>query len=389
MTTDSPKKPTIIDVAKIAGVSKTTVSHVINNSRFVEVATRNRVLQAIAQLKFSPSSIARSLAGNKTNTIGLIVSDIGNPFYHSPILGVEEVALATSNTIFLFNANYDVNRSLGFIQSMISRQVDGIILMSSRLDRSIIDRIEEHDLDAVIVDYNEESTSKIAKVVIDFECGIREMVAHLLSLGHKKFAFIGEDSGISTATVRREIFIRVLKEHQIFEDDIFVCNGNFRIDGGRSAFHAIRSSKIKPTAVFAVNDMTAIGVIQEAQDTGLVIPRDLTVVGVDNIDIGKNIRPHLTTIAIPGYELGKIAMNLLLGKITSHPASGKTKRTYSQPVVDTSLVIRDTTAPPRTPQSSPFIDEGEGLSQRAVSADATDESFYEGSSTADRSTFRN
>jgi len=346
VTVSSPKKPTIIDVAKVAGVSKTTVSHVINNSRFVEAATRDRVLQAIGQLKFSPNSIARSLAGNKTNTIGLLISDVGNPFYHNVILGVEEVALANANTIFLFNANYDVGRSLSFIRSMISRKVDGVILMSSRLDQFIIKEVEANNLEAVIVDYNGESTTKIGKVIIDFEPGIRQMVTHLLLLGHKRFAFVGEDSGISTASVRRDLFLRILGENKIGTEDILICNGNFRIDGGRAALHTILSSSKNPTAVFAVNDMTAIGIIQEAQDIGMTIPRDLTVIGVDNIDLGKDIRPHLTTIEIPGYELGKLSMKLLLGRLASPRNRGNSGDVRSQSTVDTNLIVRSTTAPP-------------------------------------------
>jgi LacI family transcriptional regulator len=343
---ESPKKPTITDVAKIAGVSKTTVSHVINSSRFVEETTKNRVLNAIAELKFSPNSVARSLANNKTNTIGLVVSDIGNPFYHNPILGVEEVALASGNMIFLFNANYDVKRSLEFVQTMVSRKVDGMIFMSSRLDHSVIEETEAYNLVAVVVDYAGDSSDRVGKVVINFEPGIRQLVSHLLSLGHKRFAFVGDDSGTSTASIRRDLFLRILNENKIPETDCFVCSGNFRIDGGRRAFHAIKGSWINPTAVLAVNDMTAIGIVQEAQDNGLSVPKDLSVVGVDNIEIGRDIQPHLTTIAIPGLELGKLSMNLLLRMLASHKRGGKQKVAYPQQSVETSLIVRRTTAPP-------------------------------------------
>lgn len=343
---ESPKKPTITDVAKIAGVSKTTVSHVINSSRFVEETTRNRVLEAIAELKFSPNSIARSLANNKTNTIGLVVSDIGNPFYHDPILGVEEVALSSGNTIFLFNANYDVDRSLGFVSTMASRKVDGIIFMSSRLDHSVIKETEASNLIAVAVDYAGDSNDKVGKVIINFEPGIRQLVAHLLSLGHTRFAFVGDDSGTSTANIRRDLFIKILSENQIPGENCFVCGGNFRIDGGRAAFHAIRNSPVNPTAVLAVNDMTAIGIIQEAQDSGLTVPRDLSVVGFDNIEIGRDIRPHLTTIAIPGFELGKLSMSLLLRMLASRKRGGKQKETTYRQSVETKLVIRSTTSVP-------------------------------------------
>jgi LacI family transcriptional regulator len=344
VASESAKKANIGNVAQLAGVSKTTVSHVINNTRFVEPDTRERVLGAIKELNFRPSHIARSLAGNQSFSVGLIISDVGNPFYHNVIRGVEAVALEKNYTIFLFNANYDVSRSLGFIDSIISRMVDGVMVMTSRIEQRLIDEIQAYDLPAVITDYDGKSSKNVGIVSIDFEHGIREMVAHLLELGHRSFAYVSGDTGLRTSNIRKDLFVRILSENGIPAENVGLYEGNFKIDGGRKALHQIVNTAQRPTAVFAVNDMTAIGLMLEAQEMGLSIPRDLSIVGVDNIDLGTELSPHLTTIDIPGHDLGGISMSMLIDIIHSNGRDENHDPNGFHRVIDTELIIRGTSA---------------------------------------------
>jgi len=338
------KKPNIRDVARLAGVSTTTVSHVVNNTRFVETDTRDKVLSAITRLRFRPNHIARSLAVRRSFSVGLIISDVANPYYNNVIKGVEAVALANKYTIYLFNANYDVPRSLDFIDSIVSRMVDGVMVMTSRIEQPLIDEILACDLPAVLSDYDGKSSSNIGIVSIDFEHGIREMVAHLLGLGHRTFAYVSGDSNMRTSTIRWDIFVKVLAENGIPAADVHLCRGNFRIDGGRRALHEALAADPKPTALFAVNDMSAIGLLLEAQETGLSVPRDLSIVGVDNIDLGKEISPHLTTIAIPGHDLGKRSMGMLMEIINANRTGDAQDAARFHEVIQTELIVRGTTA---------------------------------------------
>lgn len=339
------KKANIRDVASLAGVSTTTVSHVVNNTRFVETATREKVLSAISRLRFRPNHIARSLAVKRSFSVGLIISDVANPYYNNVIKGVETVALANRYTIYLFNANYDVSRSLDFIDSIVSRMVDGVMVMTSRIEQPLIDEILTCDLPAVLSDYDGKSSANIGIVSIDFEHGTRQMVAHLLGLGHRTFAYVSGDSNMRTSTIRWDILLRVLTENGIPADNVRLCKGNFRIDGGRRALHEALAMDPRPSAVFAVNDMSAIGLLLEAQEAGLSIPRDLSIVGVDNIDLGKEISPHLTTIAIPGDDLGRRSMTMLMDIINAKSRGDAQEAAGFHEVIETELIVRDTTAP--------------------------------------------
>jgi DNA-binding LacI/PurR family transcriptional regulator len=337
------RRVTTSDVAKHAGVSYTTVSHVINETRFVAEETRQRVLQAIVDLNYTPSQVARSLATQQTYSVGLLISDVGNPFYHRVILGVEDVALAHGYNVFLMNASYDLNRSIKYIRSMAERRVDGILLMSSSMSEELLAETQENQLPTVILDWLECSAPDVGAITFDFEMGIRQAVAHLIELGHRRFAHVSGDLKLFTARIRRDLFLKILAEYGIDPIDVPVIEGNFRIDGGRRAFRELESDPRKPTAVVTVNDMIAIGIILEAQNAGFRIPDQLSVIGVDDISLASELVPSLTTISLHGYEIGAMAMNLLLD-LKGKSESVDTTRCHR--VVDTTLVIRQSTTRP-------------------------------------------
>lgn len=335
------KRVTIGDIARQAGVSKSTVSHVINQTRFVSEETTQRVLKAIDELDYRPSKVARGLASERTGTVGLLISDVGNPFYHKVIRGVEDVALQNDYSVFLFNASYDLDRSLKYIRSMIDRQVDGVMFMSSRLTTDLLGELTRHGIPAVILDWEEAQIDGVATIAFDFESGIYEAVEHLVGLGHRWFAHVSGPPDLWTARVRQRLFLDALDEQGIDPESVLVVKGNLRIDGGREALPEIVEAPNRPTAVFTANDLTALGLVWEARKRGVRIPEDLSVVGLDDIELAGQISPPLTTIKLPRYQMGAVAMRALLALIREKAGSEVARH-----IMSTRLVVRESTGVP-------------------------------------------
>ena len=335
------KRATINDIASRAGVSKSTVSHVLNNTRFVAKETKAQVLSVIEELNYRPSHVARSLSVRSTRTVGMLISDVSNPFYHQIVQGVEDTALANDYSVFLFNANYNLERSLRYLRSMIERRVDGVLLMSSRMSEELLDLLSAERVPALVLDWQHVDAPDVCSITFDFEPSIRQMVDYLLTLGHTRFAHVSGDLNLSTARVRRDLFLQILAERGVPAEAVPVILGNFRIDGGRQAMKKLLTLPKLPTAIFTVNDLTAIGLIFEAQAAGLRVPDAFSVVGVDDIPLSQEITPTLTSLALPRYELGKRGMRMLLDL-----TNGADNEPRHQSVSPT-LTVRGSTAAPR------------------------------------------
>lgn len=332
------KRVTINDVALSAGVSKSTVSHVINETRFVEEHTRQKVLDAIRELNYRPSSIARSLVSQRTGTAGLLISDVGNPFYHDVILGVEEIALANGYSIFLCNTGYDLERGMRFIHSLVDRLVDGVMFMSSNMNIEMLEEVHRNSIHAIVLDWGGTDVSDLASTItIDFKTGICEAVNYLASLGHERIAFAGGPTRMWTARIREEGFLEAIYSCENTIEGIILPEGNLRIEGGYQAFESLSKLSPRPYAVIAANDLTALGIIWAARNSGYHLPGDLSVVGLDDIELASRVTPPLTTIALPRFEIGRYAMQDLL-KLIREPESPKTNRT-----VPTRLIVREST----------------------------------------------
>jgi LacI family transcriptional regulator len=339
------KRVTINDVAVRSGVSKSTVSHVINQTRFVEEATREKVLESIQVLKYRPSMIAKSLVSQHTGTIGLLISDVGNQFYDAVILGAEEVALANGYSIFLCNTGYDLNRGIRYIHSLIDRSVDGIMFMSSNMNVEMVEEVHANAIQSVVMDWGGTDVSKIASTItIDFNTGFREAVQHLVALGHKTIAFAIGPSSLWTIRVRKQAFLDAIaachpEPEVIFlpEEQMNIAGGRLGIEGGKQAFEALYSLDPRPKAVIATNDLIALGIMWAARDAGLNLPEDLSIIGLDDIDLASRVTPTLTTIALPRYEIGKLAMNSLLSQIQDP------SQTNNNHEVTTRLIVRAST----------------------------------------------
>ena len=258
---------TIADVAKMAGVSKATVSRVLSgNYEYMREETRNRVEEAIEKLDYRPSSVARSLTSRRTNTAAILISDVGNPFYSEVIHGVEDVAFEHDYDVFLCNTRYDANRGLAFIRSLIDKRVDGILIMSSNPSDLWLEEIRENYIPVVILDWEVNAPeSGVSTISVDFASGIREAADHLLALGHKTIAHVSGPLQLQTSRDRRDAFIKALGDNDIPSGRIPIIEANLQIDGGKLAIKELLKLSPRPTAVFAANDLTAMGLIAGAR----------------------------------------------------------------------------------------------------------------------------
>lgn len=222
------------DIAKLAKVSQTTVSHVINETRFVLPETKKRVLDAIEKLNYRPNLLAKGLATGKTLTIGLVISDIKNPFYPELVQGVEELALKNNYSIFLFNTDYDVEKGLKSIEVLIRKKVDGIIVASSQADSFFIEELLDAKMPFVLVDWNNINVDADS-MYFDFKIGISEAINHLISLDHRKIYFISGPKTLETSKIRIRNFIDLIEENKEYNLSYEIFEGDHKIKGGFKA----------------------------------------------------------------------------------------------------------------------------------------------------------
>lgn len=329
-------RPTITDVAKAAGVSKATVSRVLNGTAtYIRPATAERVKQVVMELGFRPNGLARSLSLRRSGTLALVVSDIVNPFYAEVIHGLEDAALEHDSSIFLCNTNYDLERGLKLIRSLIDKRVDGVLLMSSSMEKDWLDELQQHGVPVVVVDpVSKHAQQGIGAINVDFATGIGEAVAALMEAGHQRLALVTGPLDLKTAKTRREAFFESVSQHGIDPASVIEVESNFRMDGGRAAFGQLG----RATAIFCSNDLLALGLLAEARKQGLDLPRDLSIIGLDDIEMAADSFPALSTVALPRYEIGQLAAELIFELM-----AGKTPADF-QRVVKTTYIHRGSVA---------------------------------------------
>ncbi len=325
------------DIAKLAKVSPTTVSHVINETRFVTPKTKKRVLEAIKKLKYQPNLLARSLATGKTHTIGLVISDIRNPFYPELVQGVEELAVKNDYNVFLCNTDYDIEKGLKSIGALIKRKIDGIIVASSQVGSSVIKQLIDTDVNFVLVDWCKRNIGADS-LYFDYKVGIAEAISHLISLGHRNIYFISGPKKLETAQIRMKNFIDAVEKYRDNNLSYKILEGDHKIEGGYKSTQKILKEKVLPTAIVCSNDLTAIGAMKAFKAGGIKVPDDISIIGLDNIALTEIVSPALTTIELERYRIGKTSMELLLNRI-------KNKKLPKQTCIfKTKLVIRESTA---------------------------------------------
>lgn len=315
---------TIEDVARRAGVSIRTVSRVINNRPDVAGPTRVRVLEAIAALNYRPNSLAQSMVTGSTRTIGVVLPDISNPFFGRAIRGCEDVLAQAGYSIFLCNTDEDIEKERNYLTLLVDRQVDGIILWGSRADCDTLDALLGRALPSVTVDC-EAFCGNVVRLDVQNVQGARAITEHLIALGHREIGHLAGPPQRLTAQRRLAGYQQALEQAGIAYAPALVVQAAPSVFHGYNAAMELVRRNAQLTAIFAYNDLMAIGAMLACQQLGANVPRDIAVVGFDDIVTASLVSPALTTVRIDQYRLGALSGQLLLQRMnqpaTELPAS--------------------------------------------------------------------
>jgi len=325
----------IREVARLANVSTATVSRTINGSDKVTPETKERVQRAIEQLKFYPNTWARALGSGRSHLYGLIISDITNPFFPELVKSFEDVAVQFGQEVLIANTNYDPARMDVCVSRMLQRKVDGVAVMTSEMDEHLITEFQDRDIPLVFLDTGT-AQGLTSNILVDYAAGVDAAVEHIASLGHREIAFIAGPSLLRSARIRREAFVSSMERNGIGGG--LMEEGNHQVDGGHDAMERLLRGKVRPTAVLASNDMTAIGALGAIHESGLQVPDDISIVGFDDIQISAFTMPALTTVRLSRDEIARVAFRALY----SIRQDGGKGAEYS---VRPSLVVRQSTGP--------------------------------------------
>ncbi|ABV63278.1 catabolite control protein A [Bacillus pumilus] len=302
---------TIYDVAREANVSMATVSRVVNGNPNVKPTTRKKVLEAIDRLGYRPNAVARGLASKKTTTVGVIIPDISSIFYSELARGIEDIATMYKYNIILSNSDQNTDKELHLLNTMLGKQVDGIVFMGGNITDVLVEEFKRSPVPIVLAASVEEQ-AQTPSVNINYEQAIYDSVQLLVEKGHKRIAFVSGPMSEPINSMRKLAgYKRALEEAGIAFDDVLVAEGDYSYDSGIESLAHLLEQSDKPTAVIAATDEMALGVIHGAQDRGVSIPEDLEVIGFDNTRLSLMVRPQLTTVVQPTYDIGAVAMRLL------------------------------------------------------------------------------
>lgn len=342
---ESQKLPTLIDVAKHANVSKQTISRVINNKDEVAPATRQRVLNAIAELGYQPNSLARSLVTNKTMVVGLSVPNIDQPFFPQIVGGVEESANKQGYNVFLCNVDGDPHREMNAIKRMRGHRVAGVISFGSHMTDEMVEEISGGHLPLVLVNREVPATGG-RDIWPGYEAGSYLATHHLIDQGRRAIVFLGLERESNVDADKLRGYKRALADADIpFEPGLIfqseqLGGRNFHdlLARGHEVTESIVNSDLKFDAVFASNDLPAIGVTRQLAARGVRVPDDVAVIGFGGAEVSSIVSPPLSTVAIPLRRMGSSAFLALLAEINGQPADQRADLTEPE------LIIRESTA---------------------------------------------
>jgi LacI family transcriptional regulator len=325
------------EVAELAGVSISTVSHVINETRPVGDELRQRVLEAMDTLDYRPNRLARSLRMGETHTIGVIVPDSSNPFFAEVARGIEDASFAQGYSVILCNSDGDLEKELLYTNVLASKQVDGILFVAAGVSTEHIRGLQEEEVPVVVVDREIPDVS-VDEVLTDNVRGGEMATRHLIDLGHRRIGCITGPSDLTPSADRFVGYCRALQEAGLSVDEEIVVRGDFQYEGGYQRAQQLLNVDDPPTAMFACNDLMAVGVIRAAREMERRVPADLSVVGFDDVSLASFTSPALTTVAQPKYEIGVLATKLLLDRMEDQDKPPRHR------LLETILVVRRSTA---------------------------------------------
>ncbi len=327
---------TILDVAKLAGVSTATVSRVINSPETVRGGTRKKVTRAMKICNYKYNALARGFVTKQSDTIGLIIPTINNPVFAESTSGVQDYADQQKIQVILGNTYYRNEQEESLVQTLREKQVDGLIITSTNPKGAIIKTLTDENFPFVLL-YSTVKKGDASAVGIDNYQGGYRATDHLVKLGHERIGMVAGSFSISDRSFHRwHGYRQCIKDHGIAYDKDLLAQTDYSLTGGRDSVKKMLSYKKPPTAVFCSNDFLALGAMKGARELGLNLPQDLSIVGFDDIPIASYVIPELTTIRQPAYEMGKLGAKLLLQCI----------REQTKPVqlmLESSLIIRGST----------------------------------------------
>lgn len=354
------KPVTVYDIAREANVSVATVSRVLNNTAPVKKETRDRIVDLINKYQFQPNALARSLSKKESGMIGIILPDITNPFFPEVLAGLELEARNNGYTFFLcdtVSTNRDsaeqYERESQYLNILLEKQVDGIVMIGGRINlarpsRERVNEVLEVARRVPLVLINGKLPGyALNRVYVDERAGAVLATQHLIELGHQDIAYVGGYRAMGNTLQRIQGFTNTMKGAGMPVRKEWVLDGGFSVESGKRFMQELLAGPVRPTAIFCANDLVAIGVLKAANEAGLDVPRELSIVGFDDIPYAANSIPELTTVSLCCYETGRMAAEMLHNLIKKNPVK-KAVRLLPE------LVIRETTAPPYERRANPI-----------------------------------
>ena len=325
----------IRDVAERAGVSKTTVSRVLNQSPLVDPKTRRKVLETARKLNYYRNANAQWLAQGRSGFFGLIISDIENPVFPEMIKSFENAAAQKGYDLLLCTTNYDRERTQVVVRKMIENRVRGVAVMTSGASEAVAGALAERQVPVVFLDLG--LTRKyVSDIRIDYSIGIIEAVDHLLELGHKRFGFVAGSNARRSARKYRQAVVEAFSLRGVSSPKIVECDQTF--EGGAAAVQVLLAQRQIPTAILCINDLTAVGVMSGLRDAGVRVPEEVSVVGCEDIYFSRFVNPPLTSVRLDRKLLGNKAFEVLESMFQSR------QRTGTESVLETRLIVRKSTS---------------------------------------------
>src|SRR5438067_5563325 len=324
-------------VARRAKVSTATVSRVLNNASVVKTSTRARVMRAIEELKYHPNLHARHLAGGKSTTIGVIVSNMENPFFFDIYKTIEADAHANGFEVVVANTDYRSEQLVTSIRLMIGRRVAGLAAIVSEMEPALMDELTESGIPVVFYDVGAPRRN-ITNIKVNYRRGVEKVIDYLHSMGHRRLGFVGHHAVLEPINERLKSVTESAARFPSME--VRTAADTDTLEGGRQAARALLGSGYRPTAIICVNDIMAVGALRELRERGIRVPEDISVTGFDNVKLSEFCYPALTTVHIPRDRIGHIIFDRLAPK----PDKPETPAEH-EIVIDPEFVLRDSTGP--------------------------------------------
>jgi LacI family transcriptional regulator len=335
------RRVTINDVAKACDVAPSTVSNALAGKGYVKPATRRRIEAAVERLGYRASTIARALRTQRSFSVGVILADITNPTFPEIVRGIEDALRESGCTLLLCNTDGSEQRQAQYMRALADRNVDGMILVSQHLEAPAIEPLLAAAPPLVLI-HRRHRHRNFDYIGVDNARGVNAAIDHLIALGHRRVAFIRGPRESTAVEERYAAFASFARAQRIDDDARLVVQGDYTRAGGYAAATTLLSLSRPPTAIVASNDVAALGVLEAAAQRRMNVPRDISVVGFDDIFVSGLKAIALTTIRQPMVDIGAAAARLLLKRITD----GKRKYRSKQLIFPAELVVRGTTAPP-------------------------------------------